>query len=88
MPWTVDGVEEVEMAYVLAEACRGQGLGTELSQAVIQYGLEKLKLARIVSLIEPENELSRHVVEKAGMSIEKEGRDESGSYVVYVIERN
>jgi RimJ/RimL family protein N-acetyltransferase len=85
MPWTVDGIEEVEMAYVLAEECRGQGLGSELSRGVIKYGFEKLQLSRIISLIEADNMLSRHVVEKAGMQFEKEGQDETGSFVVYVI---
>jgi len=87
MPWTVDGVEEVEMAYVLAEECRGQGLGTELSRGVVKYALETLHLPRIISLIEPENMLSRHVVEKAGMRFEKEGQDETGPFVVYSITR-
>jgi ribosomal-protein-alanine N-acetyltransferase len=87
MPWTVDGIEEVEMSYILSEDCRGQGLGTELSQAAIRYGFEKLSLPRIISLIEPENMLSRHVVEKAGMSFEKEGQDETGPFVVYSITR-
>lgn len=87
MPWTVDGVEEVEMAYVLAEECRGQGLGTELSRGVIKYGFEQLKIFRIISLIESENKLSQHVVEKAGMRFEKEGQDETGSYMVYAINK-
>jgi [ribosomal protein S5]-alanine N-acetyltransferase len=87
MPWIVDGVEEVEMAYILAEECRGQGLGTELSRGVVKYALEKLQLPRIVSLIEPDNMLSRHVVEKAGMRLEKEGYDESGPVVVYAINK-
>lgn len=87
MPWTVDGVEEVEMAYVLAEECRGQGLGTELSRGVVKYALEKLQLPRIISLIEPDNMLSRHVVEKAGMRFEKEGQDETGPVVVYAVAR-
>ena len=87
MPWTVDGVEEVEMAYVLAEEYRGQGLGTELSRGVIKYGFEKLGLSRIISLIEQDNMLSRHVVEKAGMRFEKEGQDETGPVVVYSIHK-
>jgi [ribosomal protein S5]-alanine N-acetyltransferase len=87
MPWTVDGVEEVEMAYILAEECRGQGLGTELSRGVIKYALENLKLPRIVSLIEPDNMLSRHVVEKAGMQFEKEGHDETGLVMLYAINK-
>jgi [ribosomal protein S5]-alanine N-acetyltransferase len=85
MPWTVDDVEEVEMAYVLSEESRGQGLGTELSQGVVHYALDRLKLPRIISLIEPENLLSRHVVEKAGMRFEKERQDETGPFVVYSI---
>jgi [ribosomal protein S5]-alanine N-acetyltransferase len=85
MPWTVDGVEEVEMAYVLAEECRGQGLGTELSRGVVRYALEQQQLPRIVSLIEPDNMLSQHVVEKAGMRFEKEGQDETGPVLVYSI---
>jgi [ribosomal protein S5]-alanine N-acetyltransferase len=87
MPWTVDGVEEVEMSYILAEEYRGQGLGTELSQAVIQYGFKELKLSRIISLIQPDNMTSRHVVEKVGMRFEKEGQDEAGPFVVYSIAR-
>jgi RimJ/RimL family protein N-acetyltransferase len=87
MPWTVDGIEEVEMAYVLAEEYRGQGLGTELSRGIIDYALEELRLPRIISLIEPENMLSRHVVEKAGMRFEKEGQDETGPVVVYAIHK-
>ena len=87
MPWTVDGVDEIEMAYILSEECRGQGLGTELSRGVIKYGFEKLNLLRIISLIEPENMLSRHVVEKAGMQFEKQGQDESGPVAVYAINK-
>jgi len=87
MPWTLDGVEEVEMAYILAEECRGKGLGTELSRGVIRYGFEKLQLPRIISLIERDNMLSRHVVEKAGMRFEKEGQDENGPVVVYSVTR-
>ena len=39
MPWTVDGVEEVEMAYVLAEECRGQGLGPSCPAASFNMAL-------------------------------------------------
>ena len=87
LPWTIDGIEEIEMAYILAKDYRGQGLGTELSQAVIQYGFETLNLSRIISLIEPDNMTSRRVVEKVGMRFEKEGQDEVGAFVIYSITR-
>ena len=87
LPWTIDGIEEVEMAYILAEEYRGLGLGTELSQAVLRYGFEKLELSRIISLIEPDNMTSRRVVEKVGMRFEKEGQDQMGAFVIYSITR-
>ena len=83
LPWTVDGTEEMEMAYILSPEFRGQGLGTELSQAVLHYGFEKLNLSRIVSLIEPDNLPSRRVVEKIGMKFEKESKDEYGCLLLY-----
>ena len=87
LPWPVDGIEEVEMAYILSQEYRGQGLGTELSRAVIQYGFEELNLSRIVGLIEPDNLASRRVVEKIGMKFEREGMDEYGSFLFYSFNR-
>ena len=87
LPWTIDGMEEIEMAYILAEEYRGQGLGTELSKAVIQYGFESLNVARIISLIEQDNTTSRKVVEKAGMHFEKVVQDETGLFLVYSIHK-
>jgi RimJ/RimL family protein N-acetyltransferase len=62
----------VEVAYTIARDYWGQGLATEASQAILQYGFEKLSLARLVSLIEPENFASQRVAEKIGMAYEKE----------------
>jgi ribosomal-protein-alanine N-acetyltransferase len=87
MPWTIDGVEEVEMAYILDQEYRGGGLGSELSQAVVDYGFEKLNLSRMISLIEPENMTSRRVVEKTGMRFEREAQDESGQFLIYAIDK-
>jgi [ribosomal protein S5]-alanine N-acetyltransferase len=87
LPWTVEGIEEVEMSYILAEEVRGQGLGSELSRAVVRYGFEELGLSRIISLIEPENMLSRHVVEKTGMCVEREVQEEDGPALLYSITR-
>ncbi|MBI2331031.1 MAG: GNAT family N-acetyltransferase [Chloroflexi bacterium] len=71
LPWEVDGIHEVEVAYTIAEEYWGQGLGSEAAQGILQYGFEKLNLSRLVSLIEPENTGSQKVAEKMGMSLEK-----------------
>jgi RimJ/RimL family protein N-acetyltransferase len=72
LPWEVDGVHEVEVAYTIAEEYWGKGLASEAAQGILKYGFEKLNLSRLVSLIEPGNIGSQKVAEKMGMRLEKE----------------
>jgi ribosomal-protein-alanine N-acetyltransferase len=83
LPWEIDGRNEVEVAYTIAQEYWGQGLGTEAAQAVLQYGFEKLNLPRLICLIDEQNTASRKVAEKIGMQFEKEGQDEMGPFLVY-----
>ena len=68
---TVDDVSEIEIGYRLHPGCWNRGLATEASRAVRNYGLEVLKLDRVISLIHPDNDASRRVAEKNGMTLEK-----------------
>jgi len=87
LPWTINGQDEVEVAYTLAREYQGQGLGTEAAQAILQYGFEQLNLSRLICLIDSENIASQKVAEKIGMSFEKEGRDEMGPFLIYSINK-
>jgi len=87
LPWTIDGQDEVEVAYTIAEAYQAQGLGSEAAQAILNYGFEKLSLTRLICLIDSENTPSQKVAEKIGMRFEKESRDEFGTFLVYSVER-
>ena len=87
LPWTIDGQQEVEIAYTIAQDYWGQGLATEAAQGILQYGFEKLKLTRMICLIDPENIASQRVAEKIGMTFEKEGRDELGPFLGYSISK-
>jgi RimJ/RimL family protein N-acetyltransferase len=87
LPWTIDGQQEVEIAYTIAQDYWGQGLATEAAQGILQYGFEKLKLTRMICRIDPENIASQRVAEKIGMTFEKEGRDELGPFLVYSISK-
>lgn len=69
---TVDGVEELEIAYRLDPSYWGQGIGTEAARAVREHAFAELKLPRVISLIHPDNIASRRVAEKNGMIPEKE----------------
>ena len=83
LPWEIDGLNEVEVAYTIEKKYWGQGLGSEAAQAILQYGFEKLNIPRLVCLIDAENIASKKVALKIGMTFEKETRDELGTFMIY-----
>ena len=87
LPWTIDGQDEVEVAYLIAREYWGQGLGTEAARAVLKYGFEQLNLTRLVCVIDEENTASKQVAEKIGMRFEKLGQDEVGPFQLYSIQK-
>ena len=70
-PQTIDGVEEIEVGYRLMPHAWGRGVATEALCATVAYGLETLKLPRIIAIVEPENAASCRVAEKAGLVLER-----------------
>jgi ribosomal-protein-alanine N-acetyltransferase len=67
----VDGVKEIEIGYRLQRDFWNRGLTTEAARAVRDHGFRDLKLERVISLIHPENQASRRVAEKNGMTLER-----------------
>ena len=59
---------DIELAYRLHTKYWNRGYATELAKALIEYGFKKLSLPKIIAAVRPENERSRRVMEKAGMS--------------------
>jgi RimJ/RimL family protein N-acetyltransferase len=82
LPWTIDQ-REVEVAYLLAKAYWGQGLGTEAARAIAHYGFEDLHLSRLICMIHPENQASVKVAQNIGMVLEQETEDELGPYLLF-----
>ncbi len=72
LPCTIEGQNEVEVAYTIAQEYWGQGLATEAAQGILRYGFERLRLSHLICLIDPANVASQRVAEKMGMSLEKE----------------
>ena len=87
LPWTIDGQDEVEIAYMIAKPYWGQGLGTEAAQGIREYAIEQLGFKRLICLIDEDNQASIRVAEKIGMAFEKEGSDELGPFHLYALER-
>ena len=57
----------VDLGYRFLKAYWGQGIATESSLAVLEYGFEKLGMETIIGLAVPENTGSIHVLKKVGM---------------------
>ena len=87
LPWTIDGQDEVEVAYLLDKAYWRQGLGSEAAQAIAQYAFTQLGVSRLICLITPGNEGSVKVATRMGMSLEKQIVDEFGPALVYAMRK-
>jgi RimJ/RimL family protein N-acetyltransferase len=61
---------EIEVGYAFGRSTWGKGLATEAARAVVAWGFREHGLERIVAVASPENEASRHVMDKMGMTYE------------------
>lgn len=87
LPWTVDGQDEVEIAYMIDKAYWGRGLATEAALAIRDYAFQQLGLTRLVCFIDPANKASIQVSTHVGMTFEREAVDEHGPYHIYSMAR-
>jgi RimJ/RimL family protein N-acetyltransferase len=73
---SVNGQDEFEIGYMIDQPFWRRGLATEAALAVRDYAFAERKLARVVSLIRPDNLPSQGVARKLGMA--SIGRTEHG----------
>lgn len=85
LPWTLDGQDEVEVAYMIDKRYWRRGLATEAARGIRDHAFATLGLQRLVSLVYPDNEASIKVATNIGMAFEKECVDEFGPFWVYSI---
>ena len=77
-----------EIVYALRPEWWGRGLASEVVAAMLEYGMDRCGLERIMATIDPHNLASCRVVEKAGMRFERSETDADGFPMqVYFIER-
>jgi ribosomal-protein-alanine N-acetyltransferase len=63
-----DTQPDVEIGYRLHKRFWNKGYATELSRELIKWGFKHLPVDKLVAVINPQNEKSRHVLEKVSMS--------------------
>ncbi len=61
---------EWEIRCQILPARRGQGYATEVARELRRFGVNRLKLKRFISIIEPDNEAAIRVARKIGMRFE------------------
>jgi len=63
---TVDGIDEVEIAYRLAHDQWGKGLASEAAHIVLEHGFSICNIESIVGIVSPHHGASIRVLEKIG----------------------
>lgn len=66
-----DSLEDVDIGFAFLEKFRSKGYGYESAVAVIEYGVQKLGLKRIVAITSIDNVASGTLLEKVGLRFEK-----------------
>lgn len=85
---TINGEDRVEVGYAFSRPAWGKGYATEIAQAMLRVGFERLNLAEIYGVVIPENGASRRVLEKVGMRNLGMGDYKGFPIEVLVIERD
>jgi [ribosomal protein S5]-alanine N-acetyltransferase len=86
IPWHLEDEPDrlqVEVAYLLDKPYWRQGLGTEVARAIRDYAFEKLKLERLICMVDPKNVASQKVAQNTGFTFERELVDKYGLCFVY-----
>lgn len=83
----IEGRDEVELVYFIAKRSWGQGYAAEIGASLLEFAFRVLGLERVVSLIDLDNEGSKHVAERLGLHFEKVvARPDGHDHELWVIE--
>ncbi len=77
--------QETEIGYLIDRALWGQGLTTEAARVGLRYGFADVGLPTLIALAHPDNGASRRVMEKLGMTYDREAEYFGMRMVRYVM---
>lgn len=75
------GQREAEIKYAYLRAYWGQGFATEVVRGMIVYGEKHFALHRMIATIDPDNDASRRVLVKSGLTYLYTQTDDDGDVV-------
>ena len=80
--WRFEGLDEVELGYVVRSDLWGHGLATEMGLALVRHAAEELGLNELVGFTMVDNYRSQRVLEKLGFELERRFVDDDGEHLV------
>ncbi|MBK2402847.1 GNAT family N-acetyltransferase [Erysipelothrix sp. strain 2 (EsS2-6-Brazil)] len=70
-----DHLKTYEMGWILRQSAQKQGIGREVSEALIEYGFRTLALKRIVAYAIPHNTPAIHLLTDLGFTVKMQDQD-------------
>ena len=83
----IEGRAELEVGYHLHRDQWGHGYATEAARACMDHAFRELTVAKVISLIRPENLPSRRVAERNGMRVERQVMHSGLLHLMYAISK-
>ena len=83
---TVEGCDEIELAYAITSDHWRKGFATEISRAALKHGFDTMHLERIVAFTLPHNQASRGVMEHCGFTYNRDITHANLPHVLYILE--
>jgi [ribosomal protein S5]-alanine N-acetyltransferase len=82
-PWL--DTAEIEIGWWLTQAFWGQGIATECARAAMRDAFERVGLKRVIAVAQPANRASTRIMEKIGMTYERDAAPRGIPVVLYSI---
>jgi [ribosomal protein S5]-alanine N-acetyltransferase len=81
--------EDLELGFAISKSAQGDKYGKEIGKRQLEFGFSELNSRRLLGLVHPMNEVSRHILEEnLGMKMIREiETDERGTRQVFCAER-
>jgi ribosomal-protein-alanine N-acetyltransferase len=83
---TVEGRDQIELAYAICSSQWSKGFATEISRAALDHAFNTLHLAQIVAFTLPHNRASRRVMEHCGFTYAREITHANLPHVLYILD--
>lgn len=81
----LEGADCLEVGWAVRGAYQGQGYATEIGRASLGYAFDDLQADEVVAFTEPHNVRSRAVMERLGMTYERDIFHDGYDFVLYAI---